>query len=87
MLLVYRCRRYQESVLAGRNWLIPDIYGAFSGTNQLIKFELYRPGVAALGVLNVEYHQQGDDRIAGVNDKLRPTYTRLGAYISGYRHI
>ena len=43
---------------------------ALHGPDQLVQLELHRRGVAVLGVLDQEDHQEGDDRGAGVDDQL-----------------
>ncbi len=37
---------------------------------QLVEFEMESASVAVLGVLHQEYHQEGDDGCAGINDEL-----------------
>src|SRR6266480_5273826 len=43
---------------------------AFDGTNDLIKFQMNGFGIAVLGVLNQEHHEEGNDRGGGVDDEL-----------------
>jgi len=46
------------------------VAGRANGMNQFIKLEIDGLGVAVLGVLNQKYHQESDDRRAGVDDEL-----------------
>jgi len=39
-------------------------------SNQLVQFQLHRLGVATLGILDHEHHQEGNDRGTGVDDQL-----------------
>src|SRR6266566_5829653 len=43
---------------------------AFDGANNLIKFQMNGFGIAVLGVLNQEHHEEGNDRRSGVDDEL-----------------
>ena len=43
---------------------------ALGGADQLVELQVQRLGVAVLGVLNQEHHQEGDDRRPGVDDQL-----------------
>jgi len=44
--------------------------GAAHGANQFVEFELDGVTVAVLGILNQKYHQECDDRRAGVDNQL-----------------
>ena len=46
------------------------IVGAAHSANQFVEFELDGVAIAVLGILNQEYHQECDDRCAGVYDQL-----------------
>src|SRR5882672_3505761 len=46
------------------------VAGMTDGTNQLVQLDLNGLGVAVLGALNQEHHQEGDDRCAGIDDQL-----------------
>ena len=43
---------------------------AFRYTDQLIEFDLYGVGVAILGILNQEHHEERNDRRPCINDEL-----------------
>src|SRR3954447_18536274 len=46
------------------------VVGAGDSSNQLIELEMHGHGIPILRVLDQEHHQEGDDRCAGVDDKL-----------------
>src|ERR1700722_276423 len=40
------------------------------GVDQFVQFQMDGPGIAILRILNQEYHEECDDRGAGINDQL-----------------
>jgi hypothetical protein len=47
-----------------------SVVAAFRGSQQFVEFDLNGFTVTVLRILNQKYHQKGDDRRGGINDKL-----------------